>query len=169
MTLGNISGAVVADGNVLVLAAPASTFTDLTAVTAVQVNSTAVKDITYDLTASGLNWATTQDSVNNDRFTLPVSLTGPGIKHYTLSLQYVYGADATADVADSLFVEGTDYVVAIRWAVPHDQTPAAADKFDFISVKAGHAGKDAPAANANLSKTRNFFVNQVPREDQAIS
>lgn len=172
MTVANISGAVVADGNVLVLAGPAGSFTDLTAVTSTQLKSTGVKDITYDLTTSGLAWATTQDTVNNDRFTLPVSLTQPGMKHYTLTLQYVYGVatgGATADVADALFVEGSDYVIAVRWGVSHDQAIASADKFDIISVRAGHAGKDAPAQNSHLTKTRTFFVSQVPQEDQVLA
>lgn len=167
MPLSGVSPAVVADGNVLVLATPAATITDITAVTHTQLADAATKDITYDLTGSGFNTATSQDAIDNERFTLPIVLQTPGRKHPTVSLQYVFGDDA--DVADGLFVEGEDYVIAVRWGVDHDTPPAASDVFDFWPVTAGHGQKDSPAANANLSKTRAFYVSNVPQEDQTIT
>lgn len=166
MTLSSVSGAVAADGNVLVLACPAATITDPTAPTAIALMTTAVKDITYDLTATGLTWTTAQDSVPNDRFTNRQSFSNPGRKTVTTSLQYVYGSDD--DIADPLFVEGEEYILAVRYAVDHDQEIAVGDLFDLIKVKAGHIAKDTPAANTNLSKTLTLFPQAEAVDDVAL-
>lgn len=167
----SISGSVAADGNVLVLATAAAGIADINAPTATELGASGVKDITYDLTASGFTWTTAEDSVSNERFTLKQVLSLPGRRTVTISLQYVYGAPSTgpsADIADALFIEGSDYILAVRWAVNHDTAVAAADKFDLIKVRAGHKSKDAPAANGQLSKTQVFYPLGVAVEDQAL-
>lgn len=167
MSLANVSGAVAADGNVLVLAGPAATITNINAPTSTQLKSTGMKDITYDLTASGFVWTTAQDSVPNERFTLNSTLSSPGRKTVTTSLQFVYGSPD--DVADPLFVENTNYVIAVRFAVDHDQPIAAADIWDLIIVKAGHKSKDAPAANTELTKTQMLFPQSRAVEDYPLA
>jgi hypothetical protein len=162
----SISGSVAADGNVLVLATAAAGIADINAPTATELDATGVKDITYDLTASGFTWTTAEESVGNERFTLKQVLALPGRRTVTISLQYVYGA--TDDLADTLFVEGTDFIIAVRWAKDHDTAVAAADKFDLIKVRAGHKSKDAPAANGQLSKTQVFYPLGVAVEDKAL-
>lgn len=167
MTLSGVSAATVADGNVLVIATPAGTITDITAVTSTQLKATASKDITYDLAASGFSPAMSQDAIDNERFTLPIVLQTPGRKHPTLSLQYFFGD--TSNLADTLFLENTSYVIAIRFGVPHDTLPAASQKWDFWPVIAGHGQKDTPAANTNLTKTRAFYINGIVQEDQTLT
>lgn len=167
MTLASISGAVAADGNVLVLLAPATAITAPDELTVAQLTAAGVKDITYDLAAGGFKWDTAQASVPNGRFTLAVDLSNPGIKTPSVSLQYVYG-DAD-DVADPLIVEGEVYYLLVRWAIDHDQTIAIGDEFDSIKLKAGHKSKDSPAANTNLTKTTTFFPQGVPNEDFALA
>lgn len=162
----SISGSVAADGNVLVLATAAAAIADINAPTAAELGATGVKDITYDLTASGFTWTTAEDSVSNERFTLKQVLALPGRRTVTISLQYVYGA--TDDLADTLFTEGTDYIIAVRWAKDHDAAIGATDKFDLIKVRAGHKSKDAPAANGQLSKTQVFYPLGVAVEDKTL-
>jgi len=156
----SVSSSVLADGNLLVLGAPASVLaagkkltdlklSDLTAATFV--------DLTYDFTA-GSGWADgrTQESVSDDRLTSPTVFTRPGKVTDTLTAQYVYGSSDS--VADPLLVEGAAIVFATRWAVPHDQALSATDKFDLWYTIAGVKAKDQPAANSVFTKTQSFFI-----------
>lgn len=156
----SVSTSVLADGNLTVLAAPASVLAagkKLTDLTTTELKSPTFVDCTYDFTA-GSGWADgrTQESVNDDRLTAPTVFTKPGKTTDTLTSQYVYGGEDC--VADALLVEGAFIVFAVRWAVPHDQEIDPDDIWDLWYVQAGVKAKDQPAANGVFTKTQSFFI-----------
>lgn len=156
----SVSTSVLADGNLTVLAAPASVLAagkKLTDLKTTDLAAATFVDCTYDFTA-GSGWADgrTQETVSDDRLTAPTVFTKPGKVTDTLTAQYVYGS--TDCVADPLLVEGAYIVFAVRWAVPHDQAISATDKWDLWYVQAGVKAKDQPAANGVFTKTQSFFI-----------
>jgi hypothetical protein len=162
------STSVLADGNLLVMAAPASVLAagkKLTDLKTTDLSAATFIDITYDLTA-GSGWADTrpQESVTDDRLTARSVFAKPGKITDALTVQFVYGS---ADcVADPLLVEGAYFVYAVRWATPHDQAISATDKWDIWYVQAGAKQKDQPAANSVFTKTQVMFPQkfQVARD-----
>lgn len=153
------STSVLADGNLTILAAPASVLAagkKLTDLTVADLKANTFVDCTYDFTA-GSGWADgrTQETVNDDRLTAPTVFTKPGKSTDTLTAQYVYKGDGC--VADPLLVEGAFIVFAVRWAVPHDTEIDDEQDWDLWYVEAGVKSKDQPAANAPLTKTQTFY------------
>lgn len=153
------SQSVGTEGNLLVMAAPASILTPgkaLTDITATQLNSASFVDITYDLTAgSGWAEATSQETISDDRLTATETFAQPGKSTSTLTVQYVYGDDSAK--ADDTLVEDEKLVFAVRWATDHDEAITGTSKFDFWLVKAGKKQRDQAAANSVFTKTQVLF------------
>jgi hypothetical protein len=166
MALEDIPGSVASDDNLKIIAGPASAFPSFPDVTLAEAKASVVKAITYSLTETGFQWTMTQESVPDPRLTLAQVLSQPGRKTYALTLQYVWGADD--DVADVLFVEGEEYVIGARFAVPNETDITAVDKFDWIKARAGAKAKDAPTANGKWTKTQIFYPTGQVVEDQVL-
>lgn len=156
---GSQSISIGAEGNLLVMFAPASVLTagkGLKDITVTQLNSASFVDVTYDLTA-GAGWAeaTSQETVADDRLTATQSFSRGGKESNTLTIEHVYG-DPTVK-ADGLFVKGERYIAAVRWATRHDDDITATSEFDFWLLEAGAQSRNAPAANSVFTKTRPFY------------
>jgi hypothetical protein len=158
ITKGQQSLSVGTEGNLLVMAAPASVLTagkGLKDITLAQLNSASFVDITYDLTAgSGWAEATSQEDITDDRLTATQTFSRGGKESNTLALQYVYGD--TTNVADPLLVKGQKYIFAVRWATDHDSDITSTSKFDFWMTEAGVKQRDQAAANSVFTKTQSI-------------
>lgn len=156
ITKGQQSLSIGTEGNLLVMAAPASTLTagkTLKDITLAQLNAAAFVDVTYDLTAgSGWAEATSQEDITDDRLTATQTFARGGKESNTLTVQYVYGD--TTNVADPLLVKGQKYIFAVRWATDHDADITSSSKFDFWLVEAGVEQRDQAAANSVFTKTQ---------------
>lgn len=165
---GSQSLSVGTEGNLLVMAAPASILTagkTLKDITVAQLNSASFVDVTYDLTA-GAGWAETpsQERITDDRLTATQTFSRGGKKSNELSIQYVYGDPS--NVADPLFVEDENYIFAVRWATDHDDDITSTSEFDFWLNQAGIKQRDQAAANSVFTKTQPFYPLAAVVRDQ---
>lgn len=125
-------------------------------------------DVTYSFTADGWTEGASEETVTDDRLTLASVLAQPGKVTESLTVKYVF-TNTTADIADPLFVKGDNIIFAVRRAVPHSQAIATGDKFDFLEVKCGVKQNDAPAANANFTRTQVMYPQSPSVRDHAIA
>lgn len=144
-------GSVTTNENLLVLAGPKGSIANLAAPTKTELDAAAMIDITYSLTASGYKHTPGEEKIEDSRLTLAQALKKPGAQTDELELQYVYGSENP--VADALFKRGQEYVIAVRYAVPHNDDIAAGQKFDVFPMIAGRPRRDAPTNNSVFTKT----------------
>lgn len=166
MSTEAVPAGTVADGNGLVLFVP--TIAVPSAPTVAELTATGVKFLTYSIVGGGYTHTITVNKVKIDRFTLAQELQKDGIVTDELSIKYVY--DNTADdVVRLALPTGQVGFIVERFAVPNGQAIAAADIVDVIPIKASIPAKDAPAANAELTRTQALNVTGIVQRDVAVA
>lgn len=152
---------VAADGNLLVAFVPSGNALSV----AVLVAAT-TKAITYSMTPSGFNRATTQDTISDERLTLAQLLEQAGRVKETLEVEYVYGD--TGDVAKvALAKDVTGFIVA-RYAIPNATAWTVGQKADVIPIKCGVQAKSAPTANGVFTIKQKLFVTGAVTTDGVL-
>ena len=152
---------VASDGNLLVLFVPTGNPLSLANLTA-----GTTKPITYSLTPTGFNRATSQEMVQDDRLTLVQYLQNLGRVKETLDVTYVFG-DA-GDVASAAMTPGTAGWIVVRYAVPNATALAVGQKVDAIPVKCGAQEKSAPTANGVFTKKQMLAITGAVQTDAIL-
>jgi hypothetical protein len=160
-----VPAGAVADGNGLVLFVPAIAVP--TAPTVAELTATGVKKLTYSIAGGGYTHNITVNKVKVNRLTLKQELQYDGIVTDDLSIKYAYN-NTISDVARLALTEGITGFIVERWAVPNGQAIATADIVDVIPIKASISAKDAPAANAELTRTQALNVTGPVARDVAV-
>lgn len=140
------------DGNLLVAFVPSGSNPLSVAI----LNGASTKAITYSLTPSGFNRATTQDTINDERLTLAQLLEQAGRVKETLEVEYVFGD--TGDIAKVALVKDVAGFIVARYAVPNATAWTVAQKVDVIPIKCGIQAKSAPTANGVFTIKQKLFV-----------
>ena len=143
---------VASDGNLLVAFVPSGSNPLSVAILA----GGTTKAITYSLTPSGFNRATTQDTINDERLTLAQLLEQAGRIKESLEVEYVFG-DA-GDVAKVALTEGVAGFIVARYAIPNATAWTIAQKVDVIPIRCGKQAKSAPTANGVFTIKQKLFV-----------
>jgi hypothetical protein len=162
MALEAVPAGQASDGRGLVLFVPAIANTN--APTAAELNAGTVKQLTYSLVPDGFRHATTENVINDGRYTLKQVLELPGTVTDTLEVQYV--ADTPAQTA---LTEGVTGFIVHRLGVPNETAVAAGQKVDVIPIRAGVQRKVAPTANTLLQRMQKLFVTGVVQRDVAVA
>lgn len=152
---------VASDGNLLVAFVPTGN-----ALSVANLAAVTTKAITYSLTPSGFNRATTQEMVDDQRLTLVQYLQNLGRVKETLELDYVFG-DA-GDVASAALTQGTAGWIVVRYAVPNATAWTIGQKVDVIPIKCGIQQKSAPTANGLFTKKQMLAVTGVVQTDAVL-
>lgn len=158
MALETAEASVASDGNLRIAFVPSGNAKSVAVLAAVTT-----KALTYSLTPSGFNRAITENSIDDPRLTLKITLSRPGTSSQTLELQYVYGG--ASEVARPALVEGTSGFIVARYSLPNATDWAVGQKVDVIPVLAGKQRKDAPTANGIQTITQSFYVTGIPEDD----
>lgn len=143
---------VAADGNFLVAFVPSGSNPLSVAILA----GATTKALTYSLTPSGFNRATTQDTVSDERLTLAQLLEQAGRVKEMLDVEYVYG-DA-GDVAKVALVKDVAGFIVVRYAIANATAWTIGQKVDVIPIKCGIQAKSAPTANGVFLIKQKLFV-----------
>jgi hypothetical protein len=152
-----VPAGTVADGNGLVLFVQTIADPYVNGPTVAELTAAGVKKLTYSIQGGGYTHNITINKVKVNRLTLPQELQYDGIITDDLSIKYVYTNTAGDVVRLALPVGQTGFIVE-RWAIPNGQTIAAGDIVDVIPIKASIPAKDAPASNAELTRTQTLNV-----------
>ncbi len=111
------------------------------------------KSITYSLTPSGYNPASSQETTTDDRLTNPQKLEQPGDVTDTLEIQYIDGSPA-----DIAITEGIQGFVVERRSIANATDATVAQKVRVFTITAGVKRPDAPAANGVFTTTHKLFI-----------
>lgn len=155
----------ISDGNGLVLFVP--TIADINNPTVAELTATGVKKLTYSIDAGGYTHTITVNKVKVNRLTLKQELQYDGVVTDDLSIKYIYN-NTVDDIVRLALPTGQVGFIVERWAVPNGQDIAAADIVDIIPIKASIPAKDAPAANAELTRTQALNVTGIVARDVAV-
>ena len=155
----------ISDGNGLVLFVPA--IADINNPTVAELTAVGVKKLTYSIDAGGYTHTITVNKVKVNRLTLKQELQYDGVVTDDVSIKYIYNNTVDDIVRLALPTGQTGFIVE-RWAVPNGQDIAAADIVDIIPIKASIPAKDAPAANAELTRTQALNVTGIVARDVAV-
>ncbi|AGW41741.1 pyruvate carboxylase [Leifsonia xyli subsp. cynodontis DSM 46306] len=152
-----VPAGTVADGNGLVLFVPTIADPYGTGPTVAELTATGVKKLTYSIDAGGYTHTITVNKVKVNRLTMAQELQYDGIVTDDISIKYAY-TNTVSDIARLALPAGAVGFIVERWAVPNGQAIAAGDIIDVIPIKASIPAKDAPAANAELTRTQTLNV-----------
>lgn len=152
---------VASDGNLLVSYVPTGN-----PLSVANLAAATTKAITYSLTPSGFNRATSQDTISDERLTLAQLLEQAGRVKETLEVEYVFG-DA-GDVASlALTKDAVGFIVA-RYAIPNGTAWTIAQKVDVIPIRCGIQAKNPPTANGVFTKKQKLFVTGTVQTDAVL-
>lgn len=166
MVLETVPAGVVSDGNGLVLFVPA--IANPAAPTVAELTAVGVKKLTYSITGDGYTHGTTVNTVTSERLTLAQVLQYDGSVTDDLEIKYVY-TNSAGDVVRLALPQGQTGFIVERWAVANEVAIAAAQLVDVIPIKASLQRKDAPAKNAELTRTQKLNVTGPVQRDVAVA
>jgi len=166
MPLESVPAGLVSDGNGLVLFVP--TIANPAAPTAAELTAGTVKKLTYSITGDGYNHTVTVNTVTVNRLTLEQTLQYDGTITDELEITYVWGAPSTGDVARLALPKGTTGYIVERWNIPNATTVVATQIVDVIPITAGLQRKNAPTANAEITRTQKLNVTGTVYRDVAV-
>ncbi|MBF4549235.1 hypothetical protein [Pseudoclavibacter sp. VKM Ac-2888] len=151
-------------GNLLILAIPRSAVLSPTGkATIAEMNAAGAVDITYSHVPDGFVYTPGYEMLPDDRLTFPQKREERGLATDTLVSTIVYGSAAA--VADPLLIEDTEFIIAVRDAVPHNQAISATDKWDFHNVEVKSKVK-SPHTNSVRTKVVTYGYQQPVLKDQ---
>jgi len=136
--MADVAGSVIPSaldqkGNTTIWWVP--TIANLSAPTVAEIGASGSYRLTYDFTTDGFNLAGSQDTVDDDRLTLPQPLQSLDVNKVTLDLKYVQSSDAHS--AQAILISGTPGYFVLRQNVPDATLIAAAQTVRVIPVTLG--------------------------------
>ena len=157
-----------ADGNLKVVWVPA--LADPSAPTVAELTAAAAIDLTCFLTGDGYDHGIEQAASTDDRLCSRQTFEQPGSITDSLSLTYVFRAQAaaTADRAyGTLKPDILGFVIA-RWGKAFELPPVAGDVVDVLPTACGVQMKQKPERNARLKAMQKMFVTDTVRRDVKV-
>ncbi|MCT2042607.1 hypothetical protein M3D15_04560 [Pseudoclavibacter alba] len=144
---------VVAPSHGLILIGKLDAIKDIKAPTLAELQAETMIDFTY--TIKTFDRKSTQEFIEDERWTLAQPLKYPGMKSTEISINYAFSNDRTDEVAklDEFLVENEQYVMVVRSAIAKEEPLKADQLVDVIPFTCGAKIKDAPTNNAVWTKT----------------
>ena len=167
---GEVPPGSVADGNIMALWVPA--LADPSAPKVTECTAPGVVDLSCYLTKDGLNLGGDEQTITDDRLCSTQTFEAPGTYTDTLDVVYVYNAQSAlpADNGAHLTLKHltTGYIV-LRYGLPFEEAPEAAQVVDVLTVSCGVQRKQAPEANAKLKIGQKMHVTNSTHRDVALA
>lgn len=154
-------------GNLLIIAIPRSgVVSPLGRATQAEISAVTAIDITYSHVPDGFVHTAGYEMLPDDRLTFPQKREERGLATDTLVSTIVYGAAAA--VADPLLIEGAEFVICVRDAVPHNTALSGTDKWDFHDVVVNTKVK-SPHTNSVRTKVVTYGYQQQVLKDMTAA
>lgn len=166
MPFETVPAGKVSDGNGLVLFVP--TIANPGAPTVAELTAGTVKKLTYSIKGDGYKHDTAVTTVVAERLTLAQALQYDGTVTDDLEITYAY-TNTAGDVVRLALPTGTTGFIVERWAVSNDVAIIAAQLVDVIPITASIQRKNAPAKNAELTRSQKLNVTGIVQRDVPVA
>jgi len=130
------------------------------------LNGASAKDVTYNFTSDGFNYAVSQAEVPDARLTLTQSLTRPGKTSETLSVKYIDSTDAASLAV--LFTPNLAGFLVIRRGIANGTAYAAAQIVDVLTFQLGVQAPDAPTENGIDTITQGVYLTSATQRKAVV-
>jgi hypothetical protein len=151
MSLEDVPAGTPSDGNGKVWFVP--TIADPSKPKVSELTAQTAIPLTYSITGDGYAHTVTINKITANRLTLKNQVQYDGTEVDDLAITYAY-TNTEDDVVRLALPQGTRGYIVERWAVANEIDPTAGQIVDVIPIQASASLKNAPATNAELTRTQ---------------